>query len=478
MGFWGNLFKDVFKTTEEDIARKNAYQTGHEMVKIGNDFLTKEDVCALEQKSVIDYFKENETLLFNVVLPMYKLAIDNEYIDTQTFSTLLKEAFVLDNKADTILGKMNNINFYSKQYYNKLEKKIYNGVRPSNYQISKYGTPSVIVRSDAVLSFKDLYIARIYFLMYSNENWAKDLLKDMNYYFNCSESKKLVTEFIKNSYLFTFAKMFAFKKLADEINSNKKSEFYKIIHNAINKFGSHDQIAEKTYNIFIDSFYLSENNFTLVDYMEFISFMVQTINDNISLYDDSIIEKLDLNDLSKSKLLQYNSAQLAKSIIYFKMVKKEDLVSYFKEYQTLDTLTKTISDLQNKQDLLYNDYSEEDKITIDDVDLMSGVEFEAFVKGILEKMGYKCRLTKTTGDQGIDILAEKDKIKIAIQTKCYSAKVGNHAIMEAFAGMKHYNATKCMVITNNYFTKSAIELAKSNNVVLWNRDTLIDKMYN
>ena len=65
MGFWGNLFKDVFKTTEEDIARKNAYQTGHEMVKIGNDFLTKEDVYALEQKSVINYFKENETLLFN-----------------------------------------------------------------------------------------------------------------------------------------------------------------------------------------------------------------------------------------------------------------------------------------------------------------------------------------------------------------------------------------------------------------------------
>lgn len=462
MGFWGNLFKDIFKTTEEDIARKNAYQTGHEMVKVGNDFLTKEEVSTLEQKKIIDYLKENENLLFNVVLPMYKLAIDNEYINSQIFSTLLKEAFVLDSKTESIGVKMSNINALK----TKLNKKFTSPYHTYTYE-----------QQSAVSSLSSLYISRIYFLMNSSPNWAENSLKTISSY-HYDDMKKYVVEFIKNSYMLTFAKMFAFKKLVDEINADKKSEFYKIIHNAVNKFGSHDQIAEKTYNIFIDSFYLSENDFTLVDYKEFISFMVETIKDSISLYDDSIIEKLDLNDLSKSKLLQYNSLQLAKSIIYYKMSTKEDLISYFKEYQALDNLTKTISDLQNKQDLLYNDYSEEDKITIDDVDLMSGVEFEAFVKGILEKMGYKCRLTKTTGDQGIDILAEKDKIKIAIQTKCYSAKVGNHAIMEAFAGMKHYNATKCMVITNNYFTKSAIELAKSNNVVLWNRDTLIDKMYN
>ena len=33
-----------------------------------------------------------------------------------------------------------------------------------------------------------------------------------------------------------------------------------------------------------------------------------------------------------------------------------------------------------------------------------------------------------------------------------------------------------MVITNSTFTKSAIELAKKNNVQLWDRKTLIEKI--
>lgn len=65
---------------------------------------------------------------------------------------------------------------------------------------------------------------------------------------------------------------------------------------------------------------------------------------------------------------------------------------------------------------------------------------------------------------------------MAIQTKCYSGTVGNHAIMEAVAGAKHYGATKCMVVTNSSFTKSARELAESNKVVLWDRKILKEKI--
>jgi restriction system protein len=48
--------------------------------------------------------------------------------------------------------------------------------------------------------------------------------------------------------------------------------------------------------------------------------------------------------------------------------------------------------------------------------------------------------------------------------------------MEAVAGMKYYNANKCMVITNSTFTKSAQELAKVNNVELWDRQILKEKL--
>lgn len=115
-------------------------------------------------------------------------------------------------------------------------------------------------------------------------------------------------------------------------------------------------------------------------------------------------------------------------------------------------------------------------ITIPDIDLMSGAEFENFVANFFSKIGYKTRVTKSSGDQGIDVIATKNDFIVAIQTKCYHGVVGNHAIMEAVAGMKYYNANKCMVITNSTFTKSAQELAKANNVEIWDRQILKEKL--
>ena len=48
--------------------------------------------------------------------------------------------------------------------------------------------------------------------------------------------------------------------------------------------------------------------------------------------------------------------------------------------------------------------------------------------------------------------------------------------MEAVAGAKYYNADKIMVVTNSTFTRSARELAESNNVILWDRSILKEKL--
>ena len=116
------------------------------------------------------------------------------------------------------------------------------------------------------------------------------------------------------------------------------------------------------------------------------------------------------------------------------------------------------------------------KITIADIDIMSGFEFEKFISRLFQKMGYKSYATQETNDQGVDVIAEKGDVKIAIQTKCYNGVVGNSAIQEIVAGMKYYDADKAMVITNSTFTKSAIELAKKNNVQLWDRKILKEKI--
>ncbi len=115
-------------------------------------------------------------------------------------------------------------------------------------------------------------------------------------------------------------------------------------------------------------------------------------------------------------------------------------------------------------------------LTIDDIDLMSGPEFESAVCALFKAMGYAVHATRQSGDQGIDVIAEKGSVKIGIQAKCYASAVGNAAVQEAVAGKVFYGCGKAMVVTNSTFTKSAVELAAANGVILWGRDILMQKL--
>ncbi|MFL0498186.1 restriction endonuclease [Priestia megaterium] len=116
------------------------------------------------------------------------------------------------------------------------------------------------------------------------------------------------------------------------------------------------------------------------------------------------------------------------------------------------------------------------KLNIDDIDLMKGIEFENFIAELFRKMGFNSQVTKSSGDQGIDVIAERNGLSVGIQTKCYSGKVSNKAVQEVVAGLSLYKLEKGIVVTNNYFTDSAIDLANSNSIVLWNRDILKEKV--
>ncbi len=106
------------------------------------------------------------------------------------------------------------------------------------------------------------------------------------------------------------------------------------------------------------------------------------------------------------------------------------------------------------------------------VDKMSGEQFEEFLKYNFEKFGYKVSLTPKSGDYGADLVCQKDGQTLIIQAKRYNDKVRNSAIQEIVAAKAYYNADKCMVVTNSYFTEPAKELALANDVELWDRDSL------
>jgi restriction system protein len=105
------------------------------------------------------------------------------------------------------------------------------------------------------------------------------------------------------------------------------------------------------------------------------------------------------------------------------------------------------------------------------MDEMEGHDFEYYCADILNEMGFvDVEVTKGSGDFGVDILAEKDGVSYAFQCKCYDKPIGVKAIQEVYAGKDYYDRMVGVVMTNQYFTQPAVDMAKKLNVMLWDRD--------
>jgi len=88
-----------------------------------------------------------------------------------------------------------------------------------------------------------------------------------------------------------------------------------------------------------------------------------------------------------------------------------------------------------------------------------------------------------SGELGVDVIVEiYDEGKpflLLIQCKHYGGTVGKSAISEIYTAAPLYSShfgkdVRCAVMTNNYFTKPAKNLAKSCGVYLFNREELIN----
>ena len=94
------------------------------------------------------------------------------------------------------------------------------------------------------------------------------------------------------------------------------------------------------------------------------------------------------------------------------------------------------------------------------------LDYEKIIASTLKDFGFDARTTKASGDQGADVLAQKNGISFAIQCKMYSKPVGNKAVQEANAGRDFYSCDYGVVVSNAGFTKAARQAAHACNVIL------------
>lgn len=111
--------------------------------------------------------------------------------------------------------------------------------------------------------------------------------------------------------------------------------------------------------------------------------------------------------------------------------------------------------------------------TISSIDLMDGHDFEHWCAEVLRKNGFSdVEVTRGSGDQGVDVTAQKGGIRYAVQCKCYSSDLGNKPVQEVNTGKTIYHCQVGAVMTNRYFTPGAKQAADATGVLLWDRDTV------
>jgi len=130
-------------------------------------------------------------------------------------------------------------------------------------------------------------------------------------------------------------------------------------------------------------------------------------------------------------------------------------------------VTKTLDARKQQRDqILASAAYERKKLLQRNWKAMRDTKWEEYLAEVCRALGAHVELTKTTGDQGVDLVVQFGGRRIAVQAKGYYNSVSNSAVQEAAAGMAHYRCNGCAVMTNSRFTKSAGDLAASNACTL------------
>lgn len=262
-----------------------------------------------------------------------------------------------------------------------------------------------------------------------------------------------------------------------------ESELYQIYLKLKNEVHNNYYIIEKLFPIY-NSLYKKEFDITIDTKEEFLYVIelferknnIREIKEFVNI-DESILNQ-DFDNFVKETddedLMNIIIEKISENLTMYKdNVTFEDVFNIYFYKDTFMEIFNKVKEKQaiyEKERILNGNFEEEKKISNDLLDYSSidnGYEFETFVANLYKMLGYNViDVTSKSGDQGADVIIEKDYIKYAIQVKYYNNPVGNKAIQEVVAAKSFYKTDKAMVVTNSTFTPQAITLANANDVLL------------
>ena len=284
--------------------------------------------------------------------------------------------------------------------------------------------------------------------------------------------------------------LFDYLNKYNSITSN--GDFYKVYTKLVEEKIDEDIIIKKLQNIFESDFNKNEVE-ELIQSIEinkvytnyFRNLAAQFVQNNLRFKDIKEIINILFDSLLKhdAELSRYDISKYIGFMLIF--VLENSTIDFKNFYYICLNYDEILDEIENKKKKI-NKEKEIERLLAGDLEveknktqelfelsnINNGFEFEEYICRLYKKLGYKVVHTKLSGDQGADVIVEKDGIKTVVQAKFYNKPVANKAVQEVVASISYYAADKGIVITNNTFTKSAIELAKKNNIELIDKNSL------
>jgi hypothetical protein len=105
---------------------------------------------------------------------------------------------------------------------------------------------------------------------------------------------------------------------------------------------------------------------------------------------------------------------------------------------------------------------------------LSPREFEIETAKLLEQDGFNAKVTQYSQDGGLDIVATRDNVKLAVQCKHYqTSKVAPKEIRALAGSMQIEGATTGLMVCSGGFTKGAVTEAAALKIALWDMEEVL-----
>lgn len=204
------------------------------------------------------------------------------------------------------------------------------------------------------------------------------------------------------------------------------------------------------------------NDETVDSFLEFLTLSIVFTDKYIIIYShehDEIYYKADVTckivDVATATVHNnWNLVEINGMSLLFSTEKALEVVDMYNRHNE-----KISSDIQHQYSVAY-----------ENINSLTGVEFERVCKVLLESMGFSVETTKTTGDGGIDLIAYNTQPllsgKYIIQCKRYTGSVGEPIIRDLYGVVTAERANKGILMTTGHFTKSAVAFATGKPIEL------------